>query len=49
MIVDEGKADRFPFAPAANRSAASPQAFPTHSVKIGGFTYLQVLAIRIVN
>lgn len=41
MIVDDGNAERFPFAPAANSSAASPHALPTHSVKIGGFTYLQ--------
>ena len=41
MIVDEGKAERFPFAPAAKSKAASPQALPTHKVKIGDLTYLQ--------
>lgn len=40
MIVDDGKAARFPLAPAASKSAASPQALPTQRVKIGGFTYL---------
>lgn len=40
MIVAEGKAERFPFAPAANSKAASPQALPTHKVKMGGLTYL---------
>lgn len=38
MIVDEGRAARFPLAPAASRSAASPQALPTQRVKIGGLT-----------
>lgn len=38
IIVDEGKAERFPLAPEANSKAASPQALPTHSVKIGGLT-----------
>lgn len=41
MIVDEGKAERFPFAPAAKSNAASPQALPTQRVNIGGLTYLQ--------
>ena len=41
MIVDEGKAERFPFAPAAKSKAASPQALPTQRVNIGGLTYLQ--------
>jgi len=40
IIVDEGKAERFPFEPAAKSNAASPQALPTQSVKIGGLTYL---------
>lgn len=38
MIVDEGKAERFPFAPAAKSKAASPQALPIQSVKVGGLT-----------
>lgn len=41
-MVDEGRADRFPCAPAAKSNAASPHALPTQSVKIGGFTYLQI-------
>ena len=41
MIVDEGKAERFPFAPAAKSKAASPQALPIHNVKIGDLTYLE--------
>lgn len=41
MIVDEGNAERFPFAPAAKSKAASPQALPTQRVNIGGLTYLQ--------
>ena len=40
MMVAEGRAERFPLEPAASRSAASPHALPTHSVKMGGFTYL---------
>lgn len=40
IIVDDGKAERFPFAPAAKSKAASPQALPTHRVNIGGLTYL---------
>jgi len=39
--VDDGKAERFPFAPAAKSKAASPQALPTQRVNIGGLTYLQ--------
>lgn len=42
MIVDDGNAERFPLAPAAKSKAASPQALPTQSVKIGGLTYLVV-------
>lgn len=38
IIVDEGNAARFPFAPAAKSKAASPHAFPTHRVNIGGLT-----------
>lgn len=45
MIVDEGKAERFPFEPAAKSKAASPQALPTQRVNIGGLTYLQGLEI----
>ena len=41
IIVDEGRAERFPVAPAAKSNAASPQALPTQRVKIGGLTYLQ--------
>lgn len=41
IIVDEGNAARFPFAPAAKSNAASPHAFPTQRVNIGGLTYLQ--------
>jgi hypothetical protein len=41
MIVDEGKAERFPLDPAAKSKAASPQALPTQRVNIGGLTYLQ--------
>ena len=41
-MVDEGNAERFPFEPAAKSRAASPQALPTHSVKMGGLTYLQL-------
>ena len=41
MIVDEGKAERFPFAPATKSKVASPQGLPTHKVKISDFTYLQ--------
>lgn len=40
IIVDDGKAERFPLAPAAKSSAASPQALPTHSVNIGVLMYL---------
>jgi len=40
MIVEDGKAERFPLAPAAKSKAASPHALPTHRVKIGGLTYL---------
>lgn len=40
IIVDDGKAERFPFAPEAKSNAASPQALPTQRVKIGGLTYL---------
>lgn len=36
IMLVEGSAARFPRAPAANSKAASPQAFPTHSVKTGG-------------
>jgi hypothetical protein len=36
IMLADGSAARFPLAPAANNKAASPQAFPTHSVKIGG-------------
>lgn len=38
IIVEEGNAERFPFAPAAKSKAASPQALPTQRVNIGGFT-----------
>ena len=31
MIVDDGNAERFPFAPAAKSRAASPQAFITNT------------------
>lgn len=41
IIVDDGKAARFPLAPAAKSKAASPQALPTQSVNMGGLTYLQ--------
>ena len=41
MIVDEGRAARFPLAPAASRSAASPHALPTQRVNMGGLTYLE--------
>jgi hypothetical protein len=41
MIVDEGKAERFPLEPAAKSMAASPRALPTQRVNIGGLTYLQ--------
>jgi hypothetical protein len=41
IIIDDGSAARLPLAPAAKSKAASPQALPTHSVKIGTFTYLQ--------
>lgn len=40
IIVDDGKAARFPLAPAAKSSAASPQALPMHSVNIGVLIYL---------
>jgi len=40
IIVDDGKAERLPFAPAAKSKAASPQALPTQRVKIGGLMYL---------
>jgi hypothetical protein len=40
MIVAEGRQARLPLEPAASRRAASPQALPTQSVNIGGFTYL---------
>jgi len=40
IIVADGNVARFPFEPAARSNAASPHAFPTHNVKIGGFTYL---------
>ena len=40
MIVEDGSAERFPLAPAERSNAASPQALPTQSVNIGGFTYL---------
>jgi len=40
IIVDDGKAERFPLAPEAKSNAASPQALPTQRVKIGGLTYL---------
>lgn len=41
MTVDDGKAERFPFEPAAKSKAASPQALPTHNVKMGDFIYLE--------
>ena len=47
MIVDDGNAERFPFAPAAKSRAASPQALPTQSVKMGGFTYLKQKQINL--
>lgn len=40
-MVEDGRAARFPFAPAAKSKAASPQALPTQRVKIGGLTYLR--------
>jgi len=40
MIVDDGREERFPLAPAAKSKEASPQALPTASVKMGGLTYL---------
>jgi hypothetical protein len=41
MIVEDGRAERFPLAPVARSKAASPQALPTQSVNMGGFTYLE--------
>lgn len=41
IMVDEGRAARFPLAPAASSSAASPHALPTQRVNIGGLTYLE--------
>ena len=51
MIVDEGRAERFPFAPEAKSKATSPQALPTQKVNIGGFTYLKqmILTLSINN
>lgn len=46
-MVDEGNAVRCPFLPEAKIKAASPQAWPTHSVKIGGPSQLWLTKITI--
>ena len=51
MIVDEGRAERIPFAPEAKSKAASPQALAAQRVNVGGFTYLKqmILTLSINN
>lgn len=46
-MVDEGNAVRCPFTPEAKIKAASPQAWPTHSVKTGGPKHLWLTRMTI--
>lgn len=46
-MVDEGNAVRCPFTPEAKIKAASPQAWPTQSVKTGGPKHLWLTRMTI--